>query len=74
MGEIKRPVMTLNECTQEMRALGFRTSPATICNGIESGVYPFGVIKSISPNGRRATEIYRVKFEAWLREMGVATN
>ena len=70
----KRPVMTLNECTQVLRSLGVRTSPATICNSIENGVYPFGVIKSVGPNGRRSTEIYRVKFDAWLREMGMVVE
>lgn len=66
---MSRPIMTLAECTEEMRAKGFRTSPARIRNGLESGLYPFGRIISVGATGRKATEIYRVKFEAWLREM-----
>ena len=68
MAGMKKPVLTLHECVAELRALGVRTSPNTIATGIERGDYPFGIIKSVGPTGRRYTEIYRVKFEAWVKE------
>lgn len=64
-----RPIMTLQECAEAMRAKGFRTSTARIRNNLESGAYPFGRIVSVGATGRRNTEIFRVKFEAWLREV-----
>lgn len=65
-----KPVITLNECVNIMRDHGFRMTASRLRDDIESGAYPFGRIISIGPNGRRQTEIYRVKLEAWLKEMG----
>jgi hypothetical protein len=69
MAVMGKPVMTLSECVRVMREAGFRTSEKAIADGIEKGYYPFGRIKGVGPTGRRATEIYRVKFEAWMQEM-----
>lgn len=65
-----KPIVTLNECAAIMRDHGFRISTNRLCEGIQDGTYPFGRILSEGPTGRRQTEIYRVKLEAWLREMG----
>ena len=64
-----RPTMTLQECAEAMRAKGFRISPARIRDGLESGAYPFGRIVSVGATGRKNTEIFRVMFEAWIREV-----
>ena len=64
-----RPTMTLQECAEAMRAKGFRISPVRIRDGLESGAYPFGRIVSVGETGRKNTEIFRVMFEAWLREV-----
>lgn len=64
-----RPTMTLQECAEAMRAKGFRISPSRIRDGLESGAYPFGRIVSVVATGRKNTEIFRVMFEAWIREV-----
>lgn len=62
---VQQPTMTLNECANAMRDRGIPCSPRGIADAIERGEYPFGRVKH---NGkkRRAFEIFRVDFEAWL--------
>lgn len=66
---MSKPVMTLHECADLLRAHGFRCSPKSLRNGIVSGEYPFGRIKSVGATGRVSTEIFRVYVDAWIREM-----
>lgn len=67
---MKNPTMTLIECVEEMRNYGIRCSPMEVGDCIENGTYPFGRVKSATDK-RRTFEIWRVDFEAWLREKGV---
>ena len=59
--------MTVHEVYQEMRAAGIPCSPMRISAGIESGLYPFGIVINKGKTERRTLLIYRVDFEAWLR-------
>lgn len=62
---MNNPTMTPEEVCDELREYGVKTSPEKIRAGIEQGVYPFGVvIHLVSP----CYEIYRIKFNQWLRE------
>lgn len=67
---MKKPVMTVNECAETMRAHGIRCSNMDVGDAIEQGVYPFGRVKRVGSLGRRTFEIWRVDFEAWLRSRG----
>lgn len=58
--------MTLREVAVAMRKAGFRTSEATIRNGIVSGRYPFGSVLGQGRTGRYTLEILRVDFTRWL--------
>ena len=59
--------MTLMDVYYAMRAVGIRCSPTSISAGIASGAYPFGRVVSVGETGRRALEIFRVDFDAWLQ-------
>ncbi len=65
-----KPVMTLTECTAELRRYGIRCSPMEVGDCIEKGIYPFGRLKCATDK-RRTFEIWRMDFEAWLKEKGV---
>lgn len=58
--------MTLKQCAIAMRERGMATTEKAICDGIESGAYPFGRIKSVGSTGRRSVEILETEFRAWL--------
>lgn len=58
-----------DKIAESQRAKGFRISPARIRDGLESGAYPLWRIVSVGVTGRKNTEIFRVMFEAWIREV-----
>lgn len=62
-----KPTMTLAECAAAMREHGIHCSASGIADGIESGAYPFGRIKSTGPTGRRTAEIFTDKFYSWIK-------
>ena len=57
--------MTVNEVVRALRDLGLRTSPDKIADGIQQGVYPYGVCIS-TPGKRRYFEIYKAQFIEWV--------
>jgi len=63
----KIPTMTLGELTDELRNLWVKTSTQTVSEFIEQGKYPFAICVR-GPGGRRVFEIYRVPFDAWVRD------
>lgn len=65
---MEKPLMTLADCAKVFRSLGVHISAREICNRIESGAYPFGVIISVGKTGRRSTVIYRAKLKSWILE------
>ena len=57
--------LTLAAVTKRMQAKGMRVSPATVADGIEQGIYPFGsMIKREGKHNRRFI-IYEADFEKW---------
>jgi hypothetical protein len=64
---MQKLTMTLMEVYHKMREVGIRCSPKSISAGIASGAYPFGRVVSVGETGRRALEIFRVDFDAWLK-------
>lgn len=66
----KKATLSLTECTEEMRRHGIPCSNVDVGDAIASGVYPFGRLKRTGETGRRTFEIWRVDFEAWLRDKG----
>lgn len=64
--------MTLKQCAIAMRERGMSTTEKAICDGIESGAYPFGRIKAVGGTGRRSVEILEPEFRAWLEKPYIA--
>ena len=62
---MKKPVMTLSEVVQDLRAIGMKTNATVIADGIEEGIYPFGRILGVGASGRRHIQIFRNDFERW---------
>lgn len=60
------PTVTLQEAASFLRARGLRTSATRVGDGIEQGVYPFGVC--IKREGNRTFEIYERLLEEWAAE------
>ncbi len=59
------PIMTPQEVCEELRARGVSTTAEKIRAGIEQGAYDFGVVIHLTTP---CFEIYRKKFEQWLKE------
>lgn len=59
--------MTVQEVYLAMREAGIVCTPMRIIDGIQSGLYPFGIVTNVGETGRRTVLIYRVDFEAWLQ-------
>lgn len=66
-----RPLITATDCAKLLRSVGIPVSVPRLVDGIESGYFPFGIVKATGPHGRRSVEIFRVDLERWLREKGV---
>lgn len=65
--EQKLMTLTLKDVVDRMHELGMHVQAATVADGIDQGVYPFGSIIQRKGNrtGRRRFVIYRVDFERW---------
>lgn len=58
---------TINETVEIMRSAGIPMTSATLADGIESGVYPFGrLVRKSETTGRRTFEIFRVDIQQFL--------
>ena len=57
--------MNVAEVMNDMRRRGFKISYGSLASGIESGVYPFAEVISVSKNGRRQYLIFRKDYEFW---------
>ena len=57
--------MTINELTDELRALGIRTSNQKTRAAIKQGKYPFAIHIEMKDD---EFEIYRKLFEKWVEE------
>ncbi len=60
--------MTLLDVCADLRSRGMGLTQKTVSDCIESGVFPFGRILSVSPNGRRTFLILGKDYEAWADE------
>lgn len=58
--------MDLNECAAYMRAHGVSISNEVLANGLEQGVYPFGLC--ITGCKQRVFQIFRGLLEQWIAE------
>lgn len=61
--------MTMQECMEHLRAHGLSISQDTLANGIEQGVYPFGLC--VIGGKRRVFQIFKKKLDAWISEVEV---
>ena len=66
---MKKQKMSIAEVCADMRLWGFSISQKTLANGIESGIFPFGRVLSISETGIRHILIMRNDYEKWKEEM-----
>ena len=57
--------MDLNECAAYLREHGLRISHETLADGIEQGVYPFGVCVG---GKRRVFQIFKRLLDEWIVE------
>ena len=62
---MQTPTLTPEEVSQRLRAIGVKTTPQKIREGIRQGKYPFGIVIL---NDTATTEIYTKDFEKWMRE------
>ena len=58
--------MTLNQASKYLRDKGLILSPDTLADGLENGVYPFGVC--IRTDRSRVFQIFKKKMDAWIAE------
>ena len=58
--------MTMQECMDHLRAHGLSISQDTLSNGLEQGVYPFGVC--INGGKRRVFQIFARLLDKWIEE------
>lgn len=61
--------MDLNTCAAYLRERGLSISNETLANGLEQGVYPFGVC--VSGCGRRVFQIFTRLLDEWIAEREV---
>lgn len=57
--------MTLLDVCEDLRRRGMGITQKTVSDCIESGVFPFGRVLSVSSGGRRTFLIMRKDYEAW---------
>jgi hypothetical protein len=60
--------MNAADVMTDMRKRGCKVSYQTLVRGIDLGVYPFAILISTSPNGRRQYLILRKDYERWADE------
>ena len=58
--------MSLQECMEHLRAHGLSISQDTLSNGIEQGVYPFGLC--VSGGKQRVFQIFSNLLDKWIAE------
>ena len=58
--------MTLNQASKYLRDNGLSLCSDTLADGLEHGVYPFGVC--IRTDRSRVFQIFRKKLDAWIAE------
>lgn len=58
--------MSLHECMEHLRAHGLSISQETLSNGLEQGVYPFGVC--IIGGKQRVFQIFARLLDKWIEE------
>lgn len=61
--------LDLNECAAHMRAHGMSISNEVLANGLEQGVYPFGIC--ICGGKQRVFQIFRGLLDRWIAEREV---
>lgn len=61
--------MTLNQASKYLRDMGLKMWPGTLADGLEQGVYPFGVC--IRTDRSRVFQIFKKKLDAWISEVEV---
>lgn len=59
--------MTLDDVCQAFREMGVPMEKGRLADDIAAGVYPFGRVAKVSPNGRRTFDIWRVDVEKFLQ-------
>ena len=57
--------LTVQEACEELRALGMSISLDKLRDGIEQGVFPFGICIQMK---ERKFDIFRVPFDKWISE------
>lgn len=63
-----RPKMSLLDVCKDLRSRGMGATQRTVADGIVQGVFPFGRVLSVSPNGRRTFLILGREYERWAEE------
>lgn len=58
--------MTLHQASKYLRDKGLILSPDTLADGLEHGVYPFGVC--IRTDRSRVFQIFKKKLDKWIAE------
>lgn len=59
--------LTLNEAAKYLRSKGLSLCSDTLANGLEQGVYPFGMC--IRNERSRVFQIFKKKLDAWIAEV-----
>lgn len=59
--------MTLDDVCKLFRSYGIPMELGRLADDIASGIYPFGRVVRVSPNGRRTFEIWRCDVEAFIK-------
>ena len=58
--------MTMQECMEHLRSRGRSSAQDTLANGIEQGVYPFGLC--VIGGKRRVFQIFSNLLDKWIAE------
>lgn len=62
-------IMTAEEATQKLRAMGMKISPSMLVRGIRSHEFPFGNCIPAEKSGESPrTYVYTVLFEDWVAQ------
>lgn len=61
----KSPTLTPEEVSTQLRAIGVKTTPTKIREGIRQGKYPFSIVIDLATP---TYEIYTKDFFKWLRD------
>lgn len=62
-------ILSAGEATEKLRGMGMRISAPTLINGIEQGLYPFGIVIR-TEKGSPVCQVFERKLMEWAKEYG----